>query len=89
MLDAVVQPDGVLDLNLSSLGVENARLRLAMAQIVFTATDLKTQRHQQRPRLDRRPARGGTDAVGNAEPGASIMRSDYGDLDPLVDQPAA
>ena len=42
VIDANVQPDGVLNLNLSSLGIESSRLRLAMAQIVFTATDLKS-----------------------------------------------
>src|SRR5690606_5193084 len=40
VLDATVQPDGVLDLNLSALGIEGANLRLAMAQIVYTATEL-------------------------------------------------
>ena len=89
MLDAVVQPDGVLDLNLSSLGVENARLRLAMAQIVFTATDLKISGITSvRISIDGQPAAVPTQS-GSADPGASIMRSDYGDLDPLVDQPAA
>jgi spore germination protein GerM len=40
VLDAVMQPDGVLDLNLTQPGIEGPRLRLAMAQLVFTATDL-------------------------------------------------
>lgn len=88
VLDAVVQPDGVLDLNLSSLGVENARLRLAMAQIVFTATDLTTSGITSvRVSIDGVPAAVPTQS-GSAEPGAPIMKTDYGDLDPQVDKPA-
>jgi spore germination protein GerM len=87
VLDATVQPDGVLDLNLSSLGVENARLRLAMAQIVFTATDLKTSGITSvRVSIDGVPAAVPTQS-GSAEPGAPIMKTDYGDLDPQVAQP--
>ena len=37
-----MQPDGVLNIDLSSLGIESSRLRLAIAQIVFTATDLRS-----------------------------------------------
>ena len=89
VLDAMVQPDGVLDLNLSSLGVENARLRLAMAQIVFTATDLKISGiNSVRISIDGQLAAVPTQS-GSADPGASIMRSDYSDLDPLVDQPTS
>ncbi len=74
----MVQPDGVLDLNLSSLGVENARLRLAMAQIVFTATDLKTSGIQSvRVSIDGVPAAVPTQS-GSADPGTPIMRTDYG-----------
>jgi spore germination protein GerM len=88
VLDAVVQPDGVLDLNLSSLGVENARLRLAMAQIVFTATDLKTSGIQSvRVSIDGVPAAVPTQS-GSADPGTPIMRTDYADLDPQIAQPA-
>jgi spore germination protein GerM len=88
VLDATVQPDGVLNLNLSSLGVENARLRLAMAQIVFTATDLKTSGIQSvRVSIDGQAASVPTQS-GSADPGTPITKNDYADLDPQLQQPS-
>ncbi len=88
VLDAVVGADGVLDLNLSSPGVENARLRLAMAQIVFTATDLKSSGITSvRVSFDGTPIVVPTQ-TGSADPGTPITKADYADLDPQLQQPA-
>jgi spore germination protein GerM len=88
VIDAVVQPDGVLNLNLSSLGIEGARLRLAMAQIVFTATDLKSSGITSvRVSIDGVPAAVPTQS-GSADPGTAVTKDDYADLDPQITLPA-
>lgn len=90
VLGATVGSDGVLELNLTdSLSqVESARLRLAMAQIVFTATDLKASGIN----AVRLLVNGQTASVptqgGSADAGQPVSRSDYADLDPLLPQPA-
>lgn len=84
VLSAEVQPDGVLDLDLSDLGVENARLRLALAQIVFTATDLKLNGITGvRVSIGGVPAQVPTQS-GSVEPGTVLTKADYPDLDPQV-----
>jgi spore germination protein GerM len=85
VLDAVVQPDGVLDLNLSDLGIEGPSLRLAMAQIVFTATELPGI-GAVRVSIEGRPVAVPTES-GSAEPGTPITKSDYATLNP--DNPAS
>jgi spore germination protein GerM len=88
VIDAIVQPDGVLNLNLSSLGIESSRLRLAMAQIVFTATDLKSSGITSvRVSIDGEPAAVPTQS-GNAESGAPVSKLDYASLDPQIALPA-
>jgi hypothetical protein len=88
VIDAIVQPDGVLNLNLSSPGVEGARLRLAMAQIVFTATDLKSSGITSvRVSFDGVPAAVPTQS-GSADPGTPVTKNDYADLDPQITLPA-
>ena len=72
-------------LNLPSLEPKG---RLAMAQIVFTATDLKTLCIN----AVRLFVNGATASVptqsGSADAGTRVMRSDYADLDPQLQQPA-
>ena len=88
VIDANVQPDGVLNLNLSSLGIESSRLRLAMAQIVFTATDLRSSGiNSVRVSIDGELAAVPTQS-GNADPGTPVSKSDYADLDPQITLPA-
>jgi spore germination protein GerM len=90
VLGATVGSDGVLELNLADAlsQVESARLRLAMAQIVFTATDLKTSGiNSVRVLINGQPASVPTQS-GSAEAGQPVMRSDYPDLDPQLPQPS-
>jgi len=79
VLDAVRQPDGVLDLNLTQLGIEGASLRLAMAQIVFTATDL-TNINSVRIFIDGNAASVPT-PQGDVE--GPVSPSNYGNLNPF------
>jgi hypothetical protein len=86
VLDATLQTDGVLDLNLSELGVQGQRLRLAMAQIVFTATELPNVTSV-RVAFDGQPLAVPTDS-GSVSAGTAVSRSDYSGLDPGVPRPA-
>jgi len=90
VLGATVGSDGVLDLNLTDAlsQVEATRLRLAMAQIVFTATELKTSGITAvRLLIDGEPKSIQTQ-TGSSAPGQPVSRADYPDLDPLLQQPA-
>jgi len=80
VLDAVLQSDGVLDLNLSSLGIVGESLKLAMAQIVFTATDL-TSVNGVRVSIDGSPAAVPVE-LGSVDPGTVITKADYPTLNP-------
>jgi spore germination protein GerM len=80
VLDATLQPDGVLDLNLSPLGIESRRLQLVMAQLVFTATSLPNVTGV-RVSIDGTPIAVATES-GNAEVGAVITKDDYASLNP-------
>lgn len=81
VIDAVMQSDGVLDLNLSGLaGVEGERLKLAMAQIVFTATELPGITGV-RFAIDGEPANVQIQS-GSALPGTPVSQADYPELDP-------
>lgn len=80
VLDATVQPDGVLDLNLSSLGIQGPNLRLAMAQLVYTATEIPGVAGV-RVSLDGRSVAVPTEQ-GTADTNTVITRADYASLDP-------
>lgn len=90
VLGATVGNDGVLELNLTEplSQVESARLRLAVAQIVFTATDLKTSGiNSVRLLINGQPASVQTQS-GSTEAGQPVLRADYPDLDPQLPQPS-
>lgn len=88
VLGARVQPDGVLDLDLTNAlsQVESVRLRLAVAQIVFTATEAQGI-SSVRLFIDGAPATVPTQ-LGSSISGQPVSRADYADLDPQLQLPA-
>jgi hypothetical protein len=77
VLNATVT-DGVLDLDLTDLGIDNPRLRLAIAQLVFTACEGITSMDINAVRFsfDGEPASVPTEA-GSVQPGTAVSPSDY------------
>jgi hypothetical protein len=80
VLNATVT-DGVLDLDLTDLGIDNPRLRLAMAQMVFTVCEGITSMDINAVRFsfDGEPASVPTEA-GTVPPGTAVSPSDYPQL---------
>jgi hypothetical protein len=80
VLNATVT-DGVLDLDLTLLGIDNPRLRLAVAQMVFTACDGITSMDINAVRFsfDGELASVPTEA-GSVQPGTPVFPSDYPQL---------
>jgi hypothetical protein len=74
--------EGVLDLDLTALGIDNPRLRLAIAQIVFTACEGITSMDINAVRFsfDGEPAAVPTEAAGTVQPGTAVSPSDYPQL---------
>jgi len=75
---AVVGADGVLELDLANLGnIESSRQRLAVAQLVFTATGIESQGVRAvRFLIDGQPSAVPTE-TGTAAAGSAVSRSDY------------
>jgi spore germination protein GerM len=90
VLGATVGADGVLELNLTDAlsQVESARLRLAIAQIVFTATELRSSGINSVRVLINGQAASVPTQGGSADAGQPVSRADYPDLDPQLQPPA-
>ena len=83
---AVVGDDGVLDLDLTNLGnVESSLQRLAVAQLVFTLTDLTRPPGQRRAVLHRRRGGRGASRRRVAPAGTPVSRDDE---PPLLSRPS-
>jgi len=79
VLDATLTADGVLEVNLANLeqNIESALQRLAIAQIVFTATELTALPVRAvRFSVEGQPVAVPTEG-GSSEPGQPVTRTDY------------